>query len=216
MPRTPTGAKKKSRERVLSNAELKAIWIACPDDEFGAVVKLLALTGQRRTEIGALRWDEVHDDQIVLPANRTKNKRAHVVPLSDAARTALHRFRDGHDEFVFGRFGFQAWDQGKRALDARIADAGKSLEPWTLHDLRRTVATRISELGVQPHIIEAVLNHISGHKAGVAGIYNRSSYEREVRNALAMWADHINSITQQTERKIIPISRVSGNGEPAA
>ena len=114
--------------------------------------------------------------------------------------------------FLFGRKeGFTNWDFAKKALDQRSGVTG-----WTIHDLRRTCATGMAELGVQPHIIEAVLNHISGHKAGVAGIYNRSSYEREVRNALALWADHVTSITQQTERKIIPISRASGNGEPAA
>ncbi|HEX4236767.1 MAG TPA: tyrosine-type recombinase/integrase [Xanthobacteraceae bacterium] len=115
--------------------------------------------------------------------------------LSDAARTALHRFRDGHGEFVFGRFGFQAWDWDKRALDARVAEAGKPLEHWTLHDLRRTVATHMAELGVQPHIIEAVLNHVSGHKGGVAGIYNRARYEGEMREALQRWADHVEAIT---------------------
>jgi integrase len=197
----------KSRERVLSNAELKAIWTACSDDEFGAVVKLLLLTGQRRSEIGALQWNEVHDDQIVLPANRTKNKRAHVVPLSDAARTALHRFRDGHGEFVFGRFGFQAWDWDKRALDVRVAEAGKPLEHWTLHDLRRTVATRMAELGVQPHIIEAVLNHVSGHKGGVAGIYNRATYDKEKREALNLWAEHVTALVEGRKAVVVPMRR---------
>jgi integrase len=197
----------KSRERVLSNAELKAIWTACSDDEFGAVVKLLLLTGQRRSEIGALQWNEVHDDQIVLPANRTKNKRAHVVPLSDAARTALHRFRDGHGEFVFGRFGFQAWDWDKRALDARVAEAGKPLEHWTLHDLRRTAATRMAELGVQPHIIEAVLNHVSGHKGGVAGIYNRATYDKEKRAALNLWSEHVMATVEGRAATVVPMKR---------
>jgi integrase len=197
----------KSRERVLSNAELKAIWTACSDDEFGAVVKLLLLTGQRRSEIGALQWNEIHDDQIVLPANRTKNKRAHVVPLSDAARTALHRFRDGHGEFVFGRFGFQAWDWDKRALDVRVAEAGKPLEHWTLHDLRRTVATRMAELGVQPHIIEAVLNHVSGHKGGVAGIYNRATYDKEKREALNLWAEHVMATVEGRAATVVPLKR---------
>jgi integrase len=196
----------KSRERVLSNAELKAIWIACPNDEFGTVVKLLALTGQRRTEIGALRCDEVHDDQIVLPANRTKNKRAHVVPLSDAARATLTRFRGEHGEFVFGPFGFQAWDKGKRDLDARIA-AGKPLNHWTLHDLRRTVATRMAEVGVQPHIIEAVLNHVSGHKGGVAGIYNRATYDKEKREALNLWAEHVMATVEGRAATVVSLKR---------
>jgi integrase len=113
----------KSRERVLDDAELKSIWAACAENDFGAIIKLLILTGQRKTEIGSLRWDEVHDEQIVLPSNRTKNKRAHVVPLSDPAKTILSRFqRDGRD-CVFGRAdtGFGGWNEAKKMLDSRIA-----------------------------------------------------------------------------------------------
>lgn len=197
----------KSRERVLSNAELKAVWNACPDDDFGAVVKLLILTGQRRTEIGALRWKEVHDDQIVLPTNRTKNKRVHIVPLSDAAKTALNRFPDERGDFVFGHLGFQAWDWGKLALDARVAETGKPLEHWTLHDLRRTVATRMAELGVQPHIVEAVLNHVSGHKGGVAGIYNRATYDKEKREALNLWAERVVATVEGRAATVVPMKR---------
>jgi integrase len=92
------------------------------------------------------------------------------------------------------------------ALDSRCQIA----TPWRLHDLRRTVATRMADIGVQPHIIEAVLNHISGHKAGVAGIYNRSSYQREVKNALAIWADHVASIVGGGERKILQFPAETG------
>jgi integrase len=197
----------KSRDRVLSNAELKAIWTACPDNEFGAVVKLLILTGQRRNEIGLLEQDEVDDEQIVLPGNRTKNKRPHVVPLSNPAKTVLNQFPDGHRKFVFGRHGFQAWHDAKLALDARIAQAGKALEHWTPHDLRRTVATRMAELGVQPHIIEAVLNHVSGHKGGVAGIYNRATYDKEKREALNLWAEHVSALVEGREAVVVPMKR---------
>jgi integrase len=76
---------------------------------------------------------------------------------------------------------------------------------WTLHDLRRSTATKLADLGVQPHVIEQVLNHVSGHKGGVAGIYNRSSYEREVRAALALWADHVRVLTEGGEKKILPL-----------
>ena len=85
--------KENSRTRVLSDNELRTIWRACRDDAFGAIVKLLLLTGQRKSEIGFLRWDEVHDEQIALPAARTKNKRDHVVPLSDDAKAILDKFR---------------------------------------------------------------------------------------------------------------------------
>ena len=145
--------KEKSRDRVLTDAELKTIWKACPDSDFGAIIKLLILTGQRANEIGGLRWDELHDEQIVLPSVRTKNKRAHIVPLSDPARAILGQFRADGRTHVFGRVdsaGFDGWGYAKRIFDARIAEKGKPLAHWTVHDLRRTVATRMAELGVQP------------------------------------------------------------------
>jgi len=198
----------KSRDRVLSDAELKAIWAACLDDYSGAILKLLMLTGQRVNEIAALRWDEVHDDQIVLPAERTKNDRAHVVPLSDAAKSILPAFSGKGRICVFGRdgTGFQGLGYAKPRLDARIAKAnGKPLPHWTLHDLRRTVATRMADLGVQPHIIEAVLNHVSGHKGGVAGIYNRATYDKEKREALNLWAEHLLAIIEGRKAVVVPL-----------
>jgi integrase len=195
----------KSRERVLSDAELKVIWKACPDDDFGAAVKLLILTGQRRSEIGLLRWDEVHDDQIILPSSRTKNGRTHAVPLTDPAQTILSRFRRDGRQCVFGRRGrgFGDWARGKAVLDARIGEVGE----WTLHDIRRTVATRMAELGVQPHIIEAVLNHVSGHKGGVAGIYNRAAYDKEKREALNLWAEHVTALVEGRKAVVVPMKK---------
>jgi integrase len=199
----------KSRERVLSYAELKAIWNACPDNFYGAAIRLLILTGQRKSEIGLLQRNEVHDEQIVLPANRTKNGRTHIVPLSDPARAILDRFRDDGRKYVLGRddTGFWGWNPGKQALDARIANAGKLLEHWTVHDIRRTVATRMAELGVHPHIIEAVLNHVSGHKGGVAGIYNRATYDKEKREALNLWADHVMATVEGRAGTVVPLRR---------
>lgn len=172
----------KSRERVLADAELKAIWDACRDNDFGAIVKLLVLTGQRKTD-GSLRWNEVSDEQIALPAERTKNKRAHTIPLSNAARAILNQFNNEGRRCVFGRAdtGFGGWNWSKQELDALTA-----IEPWTLHDLRRTVATRMADLGVQPHIIEAVLNHVSGHKGGIAGVYNRYVRQGETRSTKSL------------------------------
>jgi integrase len=195
----------KSRERVLTDAELKAVWGACLADDYGAVLKLLTLTGQRANEIAALRWEEVHDEQIVLPGERTKNGRTHIIPLSDAAKAILHRGHDGRT-YVFGRLdtGFQGWHVAKQALDGRIAEP---LAHWTTHDLRRTVATRMAELGVQPHIIEAVLNHVSGHKSGVAGIYNRATYDREKREALSMWAEHVTALVEGRKAVVVPMKR---------
>jgi integrase len=198
-----------SRDRVLSDAELKAIWGACRDNAFGAVIKLLMLTGQRKTEIGSLRWDEVYDEQIVLPAERTKNKRAHTIPLSDAAGAVLKQISNEGRRCVFGRAdsGFGGWNWSKQQLDAQIAKTGAPLAPWTLHDLRRTVATRMADLGVQPHIIEAVLNHVSGHKGGVAGIYNRATYDKEKREALALWGEHVMALIEGRKSVVVPMKR---------
>jgi integrase len=199
----------KPRERVLKPEELRAIWNACRDDDYDDVIRLLILTGQRKREIGELRWDEVHDDQIILPAERTKNKRTHVVPLSEPAKAILAPLRSDA-VCAFGRFGtgFSGWSMAKAKLDARIVEqAGKPLPHWTPHDLRRTVATGMADLGIQPHIIEAVLNHVSGHKAGVAGIYNRSTYDREKRDALNLWAEHVMAIVEGRAAIVVPLKR---------
>jgi len=199
----------KSRDRVLSDPELKQIWNACLDDQYGAVTRLLMLTGQRFNEIAALRWDEVHDEQIVLPGERTKNGRAHIVPLSEPAKAILANFSRANRKHVFGRDdgGFQGRSAAKAKLDERISGAGKPVANWTPHDLRRTVATRMAELGVQPHIIEAVLNHVSGHKGGVAGIYNRATYDKEKREALNLWAEHVMATVEGRKSVVVPMRR---------
>jgi predicted CoA-binding protein len=136
--------------------------------------------------LALISQSEVFEDRIALPSTRTKNGRAHSIPLTAAMRKILDaRVRD--DEFVFGaRYGrpFSAWGSRKRALDQRLSAAGAEIEPWTQHDLRRTLATWLAESGILPNIIEAILNHVSGHKAGVAGIYNRATYEPQKRAAL--------------------------------
>jgi integrase len=204
----------KARERVLSDADLAAVWKACRDDEHGRIVRLLILTGQRRTEVGGMMWRELDRDagKWRIPGSRTKNHRDHELTLPPAAWTIIDSVppRHGH-EHLFGRkHGFTGWSPYKVALDRRSDVSG-----WVLHDLRRTVATRMADLGIEPHIIEAVLNHVSGHKRGVAGTYNRSLYERQARNALALWANHINSITTDSERTILSFPHERGSG-PAA
>ena len=197
----------KSRDRVLADRELAIIWHALPDSDYGEIVKLLILTGQRREEIGALRRPEVDLEEtvITLPPDRTKNGRPHEVPLSKLALAIVKSRppRAGRD-FLFGdgprngsdrQGGFQGWSKSKAALDKQAV-----IGPWRLHDVRRTVATRMAELGVQPHVIEAVLNHISGHKAGVAGIYNRSSYAPEKRTALELWGKHVQLLIEGKNR----------------
>ena len=192
------------RMRVLPLAELAAVWRACSDDAYGAIVRLLILTGQRREEIGGLRLEEIGDGIIALPASRAKNKRAHIIPLSAPAQRILAS-QPPRPEFVFGLKAFTSWSRGKYLLDAALAAAGEKLAPWTLHDLRRSVATGMAELGVAPHIVEAVLNHVSGHKAGVAGVYNRATYNKEKRVALATWSDHVLAAVEGRATTIVPM-----------
>jgi integrase len=190
-------AKEAPRERVLTDSELAAIWGACRDDAYGRIVRLLMLTAQRREEVGGITDAELDLNRALwsLPAARSKNKREHIIPLSQPAVAIL---RDAPRlvgrEFVFGEGagGFSGWSRAKAALDARLKAAGTPLAPWTLHDLRRTAATVMADrLGVLPHVIEAVLNHVSGHKAGVAGTYNRATYASEKRDALDRWAQFL-------------------------
>lgn len=167
----------KSRDRVLTDAELKAIWDASGPGPYGRIVRLLMLTGQRRDEVGQMKLSEITGDLWTIPASRTKNHREHTIPLAPVAMELV------------GDFSFSGWSKSKVALDARL-----EIAPWRLHDLRRTAATKMGDLGVAPYIIEAVLNHVSGHKAGAAGIYNRARYEVEVRQALTLWGDYVHGL----------------------
>jgi integrase len=201
------------RNRVLSDAELRAIWRACEDDDYGRIVRLLMLTAQRRDEVGAMQWSEVAGDLWTMPAARTKNHREHSLPLSATALALIEAQPHRNDrDFIFGdgprrkggeHRGFSGWSKAKAELDARITAVrkkalGGEAEPlphWTLHDLRRTAATVMADrLGVLPHIVEAILNHASGHRAGVAGVYNRARYEAEMREALDRWACEVSRI----------------------
>lgn len=215
----------RSRDRVLELPELRAIWQAAdPGELYGGIVRLLMLTGQRRLEIGAMRWDEINEDfaletdrngqptetctALVLPGERTKNGRKHIVPLSAPALTILEARRAEQkamgikSPFVFATSGrpqdrdtrehgglpFAQWSRSKRSLDS-AADLGS---PWRLHDLRRAMVTHSADkLRIAPHIIEATVNHVSGAKAGVAGVYNRAEYLPERRRALDAWADYL-------------------------
>jgi integrase len=196
-PVTGTGqAEQHSRDRTLTEGELTAVLAALEQDQFSDIVRLLVLTGQRREEIGGLRWSEIDFGRglIVLPPARTKNNRQHELPMSSQVRAILERQsrEEEEGEFVWG-CRWTSWSHGKAMLDRRLNGMGD----FRLHDLRRSAATGMAEQGTLPHIIEAVLNHVSGHRAGVAGIYNRARYEGEMRLALQRWADHIDTLTEK-------------------
>ena len=202
----------KSRDRVLVDAELRCIWRALADNQYGTIIKLLVLTAQRANEIAALRWEEINFDRnvISLPGSRTKNGRPHEIPMSVTVRSLL-LFQpriDGRD-LVFGKRDgpFSGFSRCKKALDKKIAEltGGKALAPWVHHDLRRSAATGMADNGIQPHVVEAVLNHTSGHKAGVAGVYNRASYAAEKAQALARWDEHMASMVHEYRNAVTPL-----------
>jgi integrase len=205
-----------ARDRVLSPPELSAIWQEAGDGDYAAIVKLLVLTGQRREEVGGMLWSEVDLDSSIwrIRAERTKNGLPHDLPLSQPAIAILRdRAKRERRDLVFGTGDgpFQGWSNAKRALDTRVLarlrkkDKKAQFAPWRLHDIRRTVATRLGDIGVLPHVVEAVLNHVSGHKAGVAGIYNRASYAAEKRMALDLWAEHIAEVATSQASKVTPL-----------
>ena len=194
---TKAPAAERKRDRVLSNDELRALWMATDDgSDFCVIVRLLILTGQRREEVGAITWRELDVENALwsIPAERSKNRQAHEVPLSEPAMLLFKtRPRDGKRDLIFGvgKGPFAGWSKAKARLDQR-----SGVLDWRLHDLRRTVVTGMAEIGVQPHIIEAIVNHISGHKAGIAGVYNRATYASEKRSATATWAEHLCTVVR--------------------
>ena len=204
-----TPAEPKPRDRVLSDGELAAIWKACGDDDYGKVVRLLALGAWRRAEIGDLVWTELDFEAgtITIPAARNKSGRAHSLPLMPMMRRILEsvpRMASRPQLFGVHSHGFTAWHKGKAALDARLGDA---VGEWRLHDVRRSAATRMGDLKVAPHVVERILGHAFGDT--VARTYNRSLYDNEVRAALAVWEAHILSLVEGGERKVLPFSTAS-------
>jgi integrase len=223
-------AEEKPRERVLADAELALIWpCSAGGTDYDRIVKLLILTGARREEIAGIAQSEVsrHADggaTWVLPSTRSKNHLPHELDLPPMTAALLPEPQEGADgtprELLFGKGGgpFSGWSRCKQRLDERIAKAngGRRLSPWVLHDLRRTYVTRLNDLGVEPHVIEALVNHASGRaKAGVAGVYNRSVYAAQKRAALALWCDHIAMLVGQVPaehnaagRNVVPLQRL--------
>ena len=220
-----------SRDRVLTPTELRLIWNGLGDDnQYAAIIPLLALTGQRASEIAGLRWSEIYDDQIILPGERTKNGRDHVLPLSGIAVEIISEQpkREGRD-LIFGIAdgAFSGWSCCRRRLDERItaANGGNPIEQWTPHDLRRTFATYAggglpehqlkklppherelaAGLGIEPHAIEAVLNYVSGHKSGVAGITIAPPTRARRPRRCVWWADRLLAIVEGRSSNVVTL-----------
>jgi integrase len=194
----------KARDRVLTDAELVAFWGATDAErvEFGSLLKILLLTGCRLNEVAGMRRTELSEDGATwtIPGERTKNGRAHVVPLSPLVRALIESIST-NAELVFTTNGLtppSGWSKLKNRLDAAM-----NIPAWRFHDLRRSCATGMAEIGIAPHIVEACLNHLSGAKAGVAGVYNRSAYAAEKKGALERWAIHIEGLVTGRAGKVI-------------
>ncbi len=192
----------KARARVLTDGELAVVWQAAGRIgwPFGPIVRLLIMTGQRRDEVAGMRWEEIDRTRLLwtLPAERSKNRREHSVPLSDSALgiiAALPRFESG---FLFsaGKTAPSGFSKAKPRLDKAVADVldGGALPHWVLHDIRRGVATGLGNLGVDLIVIERCLNHVSGSFGGIVGVYQKQKYESEMRAALDLWAQHVSSL----------------------
>jgi integrase len=190
----------RARERVLARHELATIWKAAGEGVYGQVLKLLVLTGQRRQEVGAIAVEEIDLERRVwiLPASRAKNAEQHAVPLSDQALAIVSAaIGDKRKGCLFGPRGFQGWSDARKALDARLAMSRsdeRPIEPFVLHDIRRTVASGMAELGIRVEVIEQVLNHRSGTFRGIVGVYQRHDYLPERRQALDRWGAHVEAV----------------------
>jgi integrase len=194
-----------ARERVLTDIELATVLLESRKTPypFGTIVELLILTGQRRGEIAALRWEWIDDETktITLPSSITKNKRPHTLPYGELT-AALFAATPRVGEYLFPAAHsrlkekpatiFNGWSKSKGVLDTRC-----EIQPWTLHDLRRTFATNLAALGTPIHVTEKLLNHISGTVSGVAAIYNRHAYLDEMRAAIDAWEKRLSFILTQ-------------------
>ena len=217
----------KSRDRVLSDDELRRIWRACDRlaYPFGPLVKLLIITAQRRDEVAGMTAAEVGEASRlwVLPRERAKNDVEHPIPLVAPALAiiaGLPRFSMGDEVedaklpgFLFTTTGTShvtGFSKAKVALDKLVAaDGGEALAPWTLHDLRRTAATGLARLGVNLPVIERILNHVSGSFGGVAGVYQRHTFADEMRQALDRWAGHVERLTNGQGGSVVEMVRAS-------
>lgn len=195
-----------SRDRVLSDAELRTVWQATAGtDDYSKIVRLLVLLGNRRQEIGSLAWSEVDFDAgtITIPGNRTKGGNTLMLMLPDNALAILQSVeRRAGNNFVFGgsKAGFTGWSTATKELRGRITEP---MAPWCLHDIRRSFRSGLAELGVQPHIGERLLGHSVGKKSQKT--YERFTYKAEMRDALLRWAEHVTAIIEVRKPKVVKL-----------
>ena len=216
----PKPGSETKRTRALTDAELVLAWNAAADLGYpmGTAVQLLILTGCRREEIGELQRREIiwERKEIHLEGDRTKNGEPRDIPLVESALKLLKEApRIGKSKFVFtttGNTPVSGWSRAKTGIDKRMLESARkaaqkrgedpdevSIAPWRIHDIRRTIATGMERLGVNLQVVEALLGHISGSKAGVVGIYQQHDYAVEKREAIEKWAEHIASLLRRAQ-----------------
>ena len=187
---------------MLNDAEIKSFWNAATlDPIFGPFYRLLLLTAQRREEVSDMRWSELNLDAGVwtIAKERTKNKKEHVVHLSSQALAIIRAIHFAGSDCVFatvtGKAGLRGYGNAKARLDKNMGDP----KPWRVHDLRRTAASGMASLGFQPHIIERVLNHVSGAQGGLVGVYQRYEYIEDRKRALFAWGNHVETLVSDNK-----------------
>jgi integrase len=191
-PVPPLTFRSTPRNRVLSDTELRAVWerAECYGYPFGVIVKLLILTGQRRGEVTNLRRNWIEGGVVTFPSEIVKNGREHALPLGGMARSIIEGLPKGTDLLFPSRLNdetpFNGFSRSKRIFDSAI-----DIEPYTLHDLRRTFSSMMAKLGTPIHVTEKILNHASGTISGVAAVYNRHSYLEEMRTAVAEYDKYV-------------------------
>ena len=215
-----------ARDRVLLDDEIRAFWQASGEMSwpFSSVYRVLLLTGARREEAAGMRWSELDLDAGVwlLPGARTKNGRDHRIPLSRQAIAILDRlgiaaikaglgYEDG--DLVFSTTGTTSpsgFSKAKKALDARMqAILGARFKDWRIHDLRRTCATGMENLGVDTRVVETALNHVSGTKAGIVGVYQRADHKDAVRAAFEAWDRKVAELVDcPPPSNVVPLRRL--------
>jgi integrase len=208
MAHLPKPGSEVSRDRVLTDAELAQVFKNTTKlrPPFGPIFQLLILTGARRGEITGLRWSEIEDDTIIVGRERTKAGEVHSIPLSPQAVDIIKQLpRIGPSDFVFtlnGRNAVTDLSGSKERLDDII-----KIPEWHTHDLRRTAATGLQRLGINLQVIEAVLGHVGGSRAGIVGVYQRHSFDAEKRTALEDWAREVERIVDGKPAKVLPLRR---------
>jgi integrase len=201
--KTPKPSKEEARERVLTDLEIGDLWHAAGtmDDPWRGLFRAMILTGQRRSEVAGMRWDELDlaKGLWTLPGARTKNRHSHIIPLVPELVALIRRMprREGAELVFEGarKTAPSGFGKLKAKLDlgmqARAAERSGKFAQWTLHDIRRTCATNLQRLGVRLEVTEAILNHVSGSRGGIVGVYQRHGWETEKTEALKAWTLHV-------------------------